>query len=117
MPPTGFWALARRVRQQNTPIGPLTSGALLRMLQRRQVERCQALVRELERIEREATARFNGQQVQEAETATQANGSGPSDSKPTIGRILGCCPPVWVLPKLAPWLLNLVTPDRKEPNT
>ena len=59
------------------------AGALLRMLQRRQVDRCQALVRELERIEREATARFNCQQVQEAETATQVNGSGPDDSKPT----------------------------------
>ena len=48
-----------------------------------QVERYQALVCELERIEREATARFNGQQVQEAETATQVNGSGPNDTKPT----------------------------------
>ncbi len=58
------------------------AGALLRMLERRQVERCQALVRELERIEREVTAQFNGQQVN---TATQVNGSGPNDSKLTAG--------------------------------
>ncbi len=35
-------------------------------------------------------------------------------SKPTTGRILGSCPPVWALPKLVPWLLQLVSPDRKE---
>ena len=37
-------------------------------------------------------------------------------SKPTASHILNSCPPVWALPKLAPWLLNLVSPDRKKPN-
>ena len=35
-------------------------------------------------------------------------------TKPTTGRILNSCPPVWAMPKLAPWLLNLVSPDRKD---
>jgi len=35
-------------------------------------------------------------------------------TKPTAGRILNSCPPIWALPKLAPWLLQLVSPDRKE---
>ena len=35
-------------------------------------------------------------------------------TKPTTGRILNSCPPVWALPKLAPWLLQLVSPDRKD---
>jgi hypothetical protein len=35
-------------------------------------------------------------------------------TKPTTGRILNSCPPVWALPYLAPWLLQLVSPDRKE---
>jgi|GEM_PF-3310044 len=35
-------------------------------------------------------------------------------SKPTAGRILNSCPPIWALPTLAPWLLQLVSPDRKE---
>lgn len=34
-------------------------------------------------------------------------------TKPTTGRILNSCPPIWALPKLAPWLLQLVSPDRK----
>ena len=36
-------------------------------------------------------------------------------TKPTTGRILNSCPPIWAQPKLAPWLLNLVCPGRKEP--
>ena len=36
-------------------------------------------------------------------------------TKPTTGRILNSCPPIWVQPKLAPWLLQLVSPGRKEP--
>ena len=35
-------------------------------------------------------------------------------TKPTTGRILNSCTPIWALPKLAPWLLQLVSPDRKE---
>jgi len=35
-------------------------------------------------------------------------------TKPTTGRILNSCPPVWARPKLAPWLLHLVSPDRKD---
>ena len=35
-------------------------------------------------------------------------------TKPTASRILNSCPPVWAIPKLAPWLLNLVSPDHKE---
>jgi len=34
-------------------------------------------------------------------------------SKPTAGRILNACPPVWVVAKLAPWLRNLLSPDCK----
>jgi hypothetical protein len=51
------------------------AGALLRMLERRQHERCEALVRELERIERDATAHFNGN--------LSADGSGSDDTKLT----------------------------------
>jgi len=35
-------------------------------------------------------------------------------SKPTTGHILNSCPPIWALPKLAPWLLRLVSPDRRD---
>lgn len=35
-------------------------------------------------------------------------------TKPTTGHILNSCPPIWALPHLAPWLLHLVSPDRKE---
>jgi len=35
-------------------------------------------------------------------------------TRPTTGRILSTCPPVCVLPKLAPWLLHLVSPDKKD---
>ena len=61
------------------------AGALLRMLERRQIERSQALVRELKRIEREATAHFNGKQVTEASTSKKpsADGSGSGDTKLT----------------------------------
>jgi len=31
-------------------------------------------------------------------------------NKPTAGRILNSCPPAWTMPKLAPWLLKLVSP-------
>jgi len=51
------------------------AGALLRMLERRQQQRCEALVRELERIEREATAQINGK--------PSANGSGSDGTKLT----------------------------------
>jgi hypothetical protein len=52
------------------------AGALLRMLERRQQQRCQALLRELERIEREAIASFYEKQ-------TSANGSGSDNTKLT----------------------------------
>jgi len=51
------------------------AGALLRMLERRQQERCEALVREMERIEQEATAQFSAQ--------TSVDGSGSDNTKPT----------------------------------
>ena len=35
-------------------------------------------------------------------------------TKPTTGRILSSRPPVWVLPKLVPWLLHLVSPEKKD---
>jgi hypothetical protein len=35
-------------------------------------------------------------------------------TKPTTGRILNSCPPIWALPKLAPWLLQIVSSDYKE---
>jgi len=35
-------------------------------------------------------------------------------NKPTAGRILNACPPVWAVPKLIPSLWNLLSPDRKE---
>lgn len=46
------------------------------MLERRQQQRCEALLRELERIEREAIATFCGKQ-------TSANGSGSDNTKLT----------------------------------
>jgi len=46
------------------------------MLERRQQQRCQALLRELERIEREAIASFYEKQ-------TSANGSGSDNTKLT----------------------------------
>jgi hypothetical protein len=52
------------------------AGALLRMLERRQQQRCEALLRELERIEREAIATFR-------DTQTSANGSGSDNTKLT----------------------------------
>lgn len=33
----------------------------------------------------------------------------------TAGRILNSCPPVWAIPELATWLLQLVSPTRKAP--
>jgi hypothetical protein len=59
------------------------AGALLRMLERRQIDRSQALVRELERIEHEATARFNGKQVAEI----SADDSGSDNTKLTAGAV------------------------------
>jgi len=45
------------------------------MRERRQQERCEALVREMERIEQEATAQFSAQ--------TSVDGSGSDNTKPT----------------------------------
>jgi len=53
------------------------------MLQRRQTERCQALVSELERIEREATASFNDKQTLDAATKVSADDSGSGNTKLT----------------------------------
>jgi len=55
------------------------AGALLRMLERHQQKRCEALVRELERTEREATAQINGK--------PSANGSGSDDTKLTANAV------------------------------
>jgi len=52
------------------------AGTLLRMLERRQQQRCEALLRELECIEHEAIATFCGKQ-------TSANGSGSDNTKLT----------------------------------
>jgi len=59
------------------------AGALLRMLERRQRERYESLLQELERIEQEATAHFNRKQLTEASTKLSANGSGSDDTKLT----------------------------------
>ena len=59
------------------------AGALLRMLERRQQQRCEALLQELERIEREAMAHFNGKQVTEASTKPSADDSGSDNPKLT----------------------------------
>ena len=59
------------------------AGALLRMLERGQRERYEALLQELERIEQEATAHFNGKQMTGASTRLSANGSGSDDTKLT----------------------------------
>lgn len=59
------------------------AGALLRMLERRQQQRCEALLRELERIEREAIATFYDKQTSGAATKPSANGSGSDDTKLT----------------------------------
>ena len=52
------------------------AGALLRMLERRLQQRCESLLQELERIEREAITSFYGKQ-------TSANGSGSDNTKLT----------------------------------
>jgi len=52
------------------------AGALLRMLERRLQQRCESLLQELERIEREAITSFYGKQ-------TSANGSGSNNTKLT----------------------------------
>jgi len=57
--------------------------ALLRMLDRRQQQRCEALVGELERIEQELTALFNEEPETEATPESSADGSGANDAKPT----------------------------------
>ena len=59
------------------------AGALLRMLERRQQQRCEALLHELERIEREAIASFYRKQTSGAATKLSANGSGSDDTKLT----------------------------------
>lgn len=59
------------------------AGALLRMLECRQQQRCEALLRELERIEREAVASFYRKQTSGAVTKPSADDSGSDNTKLT----------------------------------
>ncbi|MBN1908387.1 MAG: hypothetical protein JW818_01495 [Pirellulales bacterium] len=58
------------------------AGALLRMLQHRQKQRCETLVGELERIEQELAAMFNEEPASEATPEPSVNDSGANHTKP-----------------------------------
>ena len=59
------------------------ASTLLRLLERHQKQRCEALVGELERIEQELTSLFNEEPEAEAAPKPSADGFGANGAKPT----------------------------------
>ena len=59
------------------------ASTLLRLLERHQQHRCEALVGELERIEQELTSLYNEEPEAEATPKLSADGSGANRAKPT----------------------------------
>ena len=59
------------------------ASTLLRLLERHQQQRCEALVGELERIKQELTSLFNEEPEAEATPKPSADGSGANRAKPT----------------------------------